>query len=446
MPLRACLGGLNPGLLDHQDGLLWSQVGLQQYPKTSHISSRCRREKAGPVNLRELFIGSRRSRPCSRKQTRQRHVFYSVHDTEEKRYMVASNKLNPSQFLYPKGKVQNGIFIYDSTISTSGGLDDFNQSKRCILSRASGNRFPTIPPLCGRQSASAVHMSTLRPNKVTSGLLQGPLVCCGSTSHQGGSSPPLFRQPTSPSSEQRSTFRAQELSHLHSALIRVASEFREEPSRGNSIPGVSWGSLQHIGRHHLPSRGEDWSDSRQNTCSPCVISPLRSPMPESNWHDDSHHSYGDIPMAQWHTRPFQKGFLQQWDSSSQVQRIHLTPTMRTSLLWWLQGKNLRNHHSIIPISWVTLTSDASNRGWGAHCLSEVAQGQWIVPAQGIVSNILELRAAFQALLSFYHLIEGSSVMLRLDNTTAVAYIKKQGGTRSCSLLQEVEPIMSWAQK
>ena len=40
----------------------------------------------------------------------------------------------------------------------------------------------------------------------------------------------------------------------------------------------------------------------------------------------------------------------------------------------------------------------------------------------------------------------SSVMLRLDNTTAVAYIRKQGGTRSWSLLREVEPIMNWAQK
>lgn len=37
-------------------------------------------------------------------------------------------------------------------------------------------------------------------------------------------------------------------------------------------------------------------------------------------------------------------------------------------------------------------------------------------------------------------------MLRLDNTTAVAYIRKQGGTRSWSLLREVEPIMNWAQK
>lgn len=155
-----------------------------------------------------------------------------------------------------------------------------------------------------------------------------------------------------------------------------------------------------------------------------------------------------IPMvrwAQWRMRPFQKGFLHQW-KGSKTQLIRITASMRHSLLWWLQRENLSNCHSILPIAWVTITTDASNRGWGAHCLAEVAQGTWEFPSRRIVSNILELRAAFQALLAFRHLIQGSSVLLRLDNTTAVAYIRRQGGTRSLSLLQEVEPIMSWAQK
>lgn len=155
-----------------------------------------------------------------------------------------------------------------------------------------------------------------------------------------------------------------------------------------------------------------------------------------------------IPMvkwAQWRMRPFQKGFLLQW-SGDKSQRICISQTMRGSLLWWLQKENLRRCHSILPITWITVTSDASERGWGAHCLAEVAQGSWDFPARRLVSNILELRAAFQALLAFRHLIAGTSVLLRLDNTTAVAYVRKQGGTKSLSLLQEVEPIMVWAQK
>lgn len=114
--------------------------------------------------------------------------------------------------------------------------------------------------------------------------------------------------------------------------------------------------------------------------------------------------------------------------------------MRESLLWWLQWKNL---NSIAPIAWVTITTDASNPEWGAP---EIAQGRWSFPSHRIVLNILELLAAFCFLQAFYLPTVGMSVLLRLDNIMVVSYIRKQGGTRSLSLLQEAELIMSWAQK
>ncbi|XP_031755398.1 uncharacterized protein LOC116409839 [Xenopus tropicalis] len=63
----------------------------------------------------------------------------------------------------------------------------------------------------------------------------------------------------------------------------------------------------------------------------------------------------------------------------------------------------------------------------------------------IPSNILELRAIFQALVSFRVILQGSAVKVRTDNAAAAAYIREQGGTRSRSLLREVGPIMEWAQ-
>lgn len=63
----------------------------------------------------------------------------------------------------------------------------------------------------------------------------------------------------------------------------------------------------------------------------------------------------------------------------------------------------------------------------------------------IVWNVLELWAAFSPLQAFHHLTAGASVLLILDNTIAVSYIKRQEGTRSLSPLKEVEPIKTQAQ-
>ena len=70
-----------------------------------------------------------------------------------------------------------------------------------------------------------------------------------------------------------------------------------------------------------------------------------------------------------------------------------------------------------------VTSDASNTGWGGHCDAEMAQGRRDFQSRQLVSNILELRAAFQALLAFSHIVHGTSVVLKLDNTIAVAYVR-----------------------
>lgn len=94
---------------------------------------------------------------------------------------------------------------------------------------------------------------------------------------------------------------------------------------------------------------------------------------------------------------------------------------------------------------LVVTSDASAMGWGAHCNGHLAQGRWKNKKRE-VSNIIELRAAFQALKAFQDQIRGASVTIQMDNKAAVAYIHHQGGTQNQALLTEVSPIMNWAQQ
>lgn len=58
-------------------------------------------------------------------------------------------------------------------------------------------------------------------------------------------------------------------------------------------------------------------------------------------------------------------------------------------------------------------------------------------------NLLELIAAFYALQCFTARVNRASVLLYLDNSTAVAFINKCGGTRSRRLSSMAEDIIRW---
>ena len=69
-------------------------------------------------------------------------------------------------------------------------------------------------------------------------------------------------------------------------------------------------------------------------------------------------------------------------------------------------------------------------------------GQWAEWEQEIHINILELKAALFGIKS---LAKGfSHIRLMIDNTTAVAYINKMGGTKSKACNELAQQIWQWA--
>lgn len=85
-----------------------------------------------------------------------------------------------------------------------------------------------------------------------------------------------------------------------------------------------------------------------------------------------------------------------------------------------------------PFSGV-LTSDASNAGWGAHHNNTSWNGRWNEHELTWHINVLELYAVFLALKSLLTKeFCGAYFNIRTDNTTAVSYINKKGGTKSIS--------------
>ena len=88
-------------------------------------------------------------------------------------------------------------------------------------------------------------------------------------------------------------------------------------------------------------------------------------------------------------------------------------------------------------------TDASKGGWGAHLDEHTARRTWSLPKSKLHINHLELKAVFLALKEFRTLICNKTVLIATDNTTVVAYIKKEGGMKSGSLCALLWRILSW---
>jgi hypothetical protein len=98
---------------------------------------------------------------------------------------------------------------------------------------------------------------------------------------------------------------------------------------------------------------------------------------------------------------------------------------REDLEWWANPSNVFKA-SFLPFQQTTvLTTDASLEGWGAIWGNDEVHGAWENDDRHI--DELELRAVLQALETFPILQPGQQILLRCDNTTAVAYVNNLGG-------------------
>ena len=100
-----------------------------------------------------------------------------------------------------------------------------------------------------------------------------------------------------------------------------------------------------------------------------------------------------------------------------------------------------------PVPTQSICTDASLEGWGAHLLPDfiVASGMWTQEEQARHINELEMLAVLRALQEWTAVLERASVLILSDNSTVVAYISKQGGTRSERLCQLSTIIWQFAQ-
>ncbi|XP_044151545.1 nuclear pore complex protein Nup155 [Bufo gargarizans] len=158
-------------------------------------------------------------------------------------------------------------------------------------------------------------------------------------------------------------------------------------------------------------------------------------------------SFEAIPYSQFHSRDLQMFILSRWDKSPEGldRLVRLPPQIRLDLSWWLLPRTVSLGQSFLPPSWRVITTDASLSGWGAVFESLTVQGLWSVQESSLQINVLELRAIFLALSHWTSRLRGLPIQIQTDNSTAVAYLNHQGGTRSVMALREASQILRWAE-
>ena len=158
-----------------------------------------------------------------------------------------------------------------------------------------------------------------------------------------------------------------------------------------------------------------------------------------------------VVLGRLHLRPLQMALFAQW-------KPHVLPLehcilinmqIKSHLEWWnsrerfAQGVLLKP-----PLPSHTLFTDASLSGWGAHLEPEglLFHGVWSLDQSALHINVLEMKAILLALKQCHQHVNNTTVMIATDNSSVVAYLRKQGGTHSPSLCMEVWETLRWCDK
>lgn len=133
-----------------------------------------------------------------------------------------------------------------------------------------------------------------------------------------------------------------------------------------------------------------------------------------------------VPWAQIHSHPLQLEILRVWDrsNSSLDQEFQLSENILVSIQWWMNRDNLtigraKNPDNRCQPLWV---GSARRR----PILPGPVEGRYKKES----SNFKELYAILRALQVTRDILKESHIQILSDNSTAVAYLNKQGHTRN----------------
>lgn len=128
-------------------------------------------------------------------------------------------------------------------------------------------------------------------------------------------------------------------------------------------------------------------------------------------------------------------------------KMKLSLEAKEELKWWINNVSMASSPIVRKKPDLELHTDASGLGWGATDLQKQTGGRWnefeAERARNNEINYLETLAAGLGIKSFCMNKRNVHVMVRIDNTTAVAYLNHMGGCKSTMCDKMSRDIWQW---
>ena len=98
-------------------------------------------------------------------------------------------------------------------------------------------------------------------------------------------------------------------------------------------------------------------------------------------------------------------------------------TLYSDTTWWIRNLPVNKNHLTRDKYVIEIFSDASDLGWGIFCNKISSQGFWSNEERKHHNNYKELLALYFGLKCFASDLLNVSILCRVDNTTALAYVQ-----------------------
>ena len=152
-----------------------------------------------------------------------------------------------------------------------------------------------------------------------------------------------------------------------------------------------------------------------------------------------------VPFGRINFRSFQRTVVWNLRFGRRPRFVSLRADAIRDLVWWNSRLNISRPVPFIPPKHdVMVYTDASDCGWGAFTEDWSVSGRWSAAELFLHINHRELLAVLKALREKTTVLRDRVVLFLIDNTTTVAYILKQGGTRSPGMTETCREIFRLA--